>query len=173
MSLLIAPWLLLGVTGPVSAQCPALPLGGSQRTAPFACRFDPILTWLFTPGNVPKDAYRVWVTDAPVDQVVRAFKPGAPPPDTQGAWVLRRMDPLDAYGTAGPYDRAKLARLYVGVRPRVTHGPIVERGHTVASIMLVSPYPNASLSRLEAGTLIMEFRMPPGVAPQTTTGKSH
>jgi hypothetical protein len=70
------------------------------------------------------------------------------------------MDPLDAYGTAGPYDRAKVARLYVGVRPRVAHGPIVEQGRTVASITLISPYPNASLSELHSGTLIIEFRIP-------------
>jgi hypothetical protein len=70
------------------------------------------------------------------------------------------MDPLEAFGDAGPYNRAKVAELYVGLRARVARGPIIEGGRTIAAITLVSPYPNRSLSRLEPGTLIIEFRIP-------------
>jgi hypothetical protein len=160
MSCVIAILVTLPVARPALGQCPAVPAVNGQAVARFSCTLDPMLTRLFTPRSVSDNLYRVYVADAPVDQVARAFDLANPPSEAAGAWVLEPMDPLDAYGTAGPYDRAKVARLYVGVRPRVAHGPIVEQGRTVASITLISPYPNASLSELHSGTLIIEFRIP-------------
>lgn len=116
---------------------------------------------MFTPRTVPENTYRVYITDAGIDTVVAAFRVLAPSSNVEGAWVIRQMDPLDAYGQAGPYDRAKVARLYAGMRARVARGPIVEHGRTVVSITLVSPYPDGSLKHLRQGTLIIEFRIPP------------
>ncbi len=114
---------------------------------------------MFTPRSVPENTYRVYVTDSSIEKVLAAFRAVASSSNVAGAWVVQEMDPLDAYGDAGLYDRAKVARLYVGVRARVARGPMVEQGRTVASMTLVSPYPNTSLTGLERGTLIIDFRI--------------
>jgi hypothetical protein len=167
--LLLIVIVRLGVPGPAAAQCPPLETADRHGSHPaaspaFACRFDAALTRMFTPREVPRGTYRVYVTETGFENVAGAFKTMAPAPDARGAWTARAMDPLDAFGEAGLYDRAKVARLYVGLRARVAHGPIIEGGRTVASITLVSPYPDASLTRLESGTLIIEFRIPREIA---------
>ncbi len=153
--------LALGSSRVAQAQpsCPPLSDARSHRDPPFSCRFDATLTRLFTPPTVPAGTYRVYVTGASFHNVLAAFRAVAGSTDVQGAWVPRDMNALDAYGEAGPYDHAKLARLYAGSPARVTRGPVLESGQTVASITLVSPYPDASLTRLEAGTMIIEFRI--------------
>ncbi len=148
-----------------AAQCPPLPEAGSDTAArapapPFACRFDAALTRLFTPLDVPRDTYRVYVTDAPITHVATAFRDAAPASHAEGAWDIQQMDPLDAYGASGAYDRARVACVYLGVRARVARGPIVIDDKTVRSMTLVSPYPDPTLSRLNPGTLIIEFQIP-------------
>ncbi len=154
---LLVAVLSLSATAVAQPQCP--PLAASDNAAPFVCRFDAALTRLFTPARIPKDTYRVYVTDADIGRAAAAFQAMASPSNADGPWVVRQMDPLDAYGNAGPYNRAKVARLYVGIRARVARGPIVRSGRTDASITLVSPYPDPSLTRLERGTLIIELRI--------------
>jgi hypothetical protein len=180
--LLIVATIGLWLSGPRAAvaQCPPLesaaalsnpPEAGSGKAtspaaagshSPFECRFDAALTRMFTPRAAPQGTYRVYVTTVRIEQLLDAFRAVASSSAVEGAWAIQQMDPLDAYGEAGVYDRAKVARLYVGVRARVARGPIIEQGRTVASITLVSPYPDGSLTRLEPGTLIIEFRIPPG-----------
>ena len=65
------------------------------------------------------------------------------------------MDPLEAFGTAGAYDRSKVARLYTGGRVSVVRGPVERGGKVVAAVTLISPYPDPTLSRLEKGTLVI------------------
>ena len=72
----------------------------------------------------------------------------------QADWTIEATAPLDAFGAAGTYDRAKVARLYGGRWPRVARGWRRSEGQ-LESITLVSPYPNATLTRLEPGTLII------------------
>ena len=138
------------------SECPPLAYAGSHA---FSCRFDATLTRMFTPRAVPSGTYRVYVTDARIEQAVAGFRAVASSSHVEGAWVAHVMDPLDAYGDSGLYDRAKVARLYVGVRAQVARGPVVDHGRTVASITLVSPYPNVALTRLQPGTLIIEFKI--------------
>ncbi len=173
----VAGWVLLIAIGCLiapalaSAQCPPLEsasrLGSATAearalasSAP-ACRFDPILTRLFTPHFVPGNPYHVYVTTAAIEKLASMFAALSPAPPSSSAWQTRDMDPLEAFGEGGPYDPAKVGRLYVGRRARVVRGPIVENGQTVVTIMLVSPYPDPSLTRLEPGTMIVEFRVPP------------
>lgn len=160
----------------VAAQSPCPPIARANNPAEagsheaeakrdviaLSCGLDTALTRLFTPRTVPKDTYGVYVTDAGVDKVAAAFRAVASSSRVQGAWVMQEMDPLSAFGEAGIYDRAKVARLYLGIRARVARGPIIQQGRTVASITLVSPCPDASLTKLQRGTLIIEFRIPAG-----------
>src|SRR5919198_161536 len=50
--------------------------------------------------------------------------------------------------------RAALSRLYGGRRPRVARG-WRRRGDVFESVTLISPYPDASLSRLNPGTMVI------------------
>ena len=70
--------------------------------------------------------------------------------------ALDATEPLEAFGSAGRYDRAALARLYRATRPRVARG-WRRQGDRFESITLVSPYPDATLTRLNPGTLIIRF----------------
>ena len=156
----------LGAPGPAAAQCPPLEAGSRSRAPGAAsrgpaCRVDETLTRMFTPRAVPRGTYLVYVTEVGLDEMVGAFKALSPASNPRGAWTPGARDPLDAFGEAGPYDRSKVARLYVGLRARVARGPIVIDGRTVASITLISPYPDPSLTRLRPGTLIIEFRIAP------------
>jgi hypothetical protein len=107
--------------------------------------------------------YRVYAAGSRIEDVVGAFKSIARSDDVRGAWVIQETNPLSAFGEAGPYDRTKVARLYVAVPVRVARGPIIRDGRTIASITLVSPYPDPSLTRLERGTLIIQFDTPRSV----------
>lgn len=66
------------------------------------------------------------------------------------------LDPLDAFGAAGSYNRAALARLYAGKRVRVARG-WMEYADRFESITLLSPYPDATLTRLLPGTMIIRW----------------
>jgi hypothetical protein len=158
---LVALNLILGSSRSAVAQCPPLAVAAlpAVGAAPFPCRFDATLTRQFTPASAPKDTYRAYVTEAPLEQVLGAFKGVAQSESVQGAWTIEETDPLSAFGEAGLYDRGKVARLYGGKRARVARGPIVRNGRTIRSITLVSPYPAPSLTSLERGTLIIDYRI--------------
>jgi hypothetical protein len=51
-----------------------------------------------------------------------------------------------------------VAQLYVGRRLSVARGSVLEDGRVIASVTLISPYPDATLTRLERGTMIVVFR---------------
>jgi hypothetical protein len=115
-------------------------------------RDDEALTRLFTPVAAPPGIYRVSVTGAPIEQVAAAFArlPGADP----DAWKITSAGLTDAFGTEGPYDRARLARLINGGRIRAARGSVSPGGETVA-YTLVTPVPDRSLSTLAEGTMIL------------------
>ena len=99
--------------------------------------------------------YEVAVSDALIDQVAAAFArlPGADP----DAWKITSAGLTDAFGTEGPYDRARLARLINGGRIRMARGSVSLNGETVA-YTLVTPVPDPSLSTLGGGTMILTVR---------------
>jgi hypothetical protein len=119
----------------------------------------PLLARIFTPRHAPAGAYQVAVLPQGIAEATRAVRealnPSARPDAPAGAWVTRTEDALDAFGTAGTYDRSRMARLYSGHGPSVVRAPVVRDGVTVASVMLCSPYPDATLTRLEPGTLVI------------------
>jgi hypothetical protein len=71
-------------------------------------------------------------------------------------WLVQKVTPLDAFGMAGPYNRAALSRLYGGQLALVARGWIEESGQ-FESRTYISPYPDAALGRLLPGTLIIRF----------------
>jgi hypothetical protein len=77
-----------------------------------------------------------------------------------GAWRPRHELPQDAFGRSGDYNLWTLNRLYGAVQPRVARGPRIVEGRIAESWILVSPYPDTTLSRLEAGTLRIIVTIP-------------
>lgn len=111
-----------------------------NSTRPLVC--DPVLTTLFTPARPQLGRYEVCTTREPLTAVARP------------EWRIETVPPLDAFGAAGPYDRAALSRLYGGRRVSVARG-WTEEGNRFESFTLISPHPDAALSRLMAGTLVI------------------
>jgi hypothetical protein len=104
---------------------------------------DPRLAALFTPRHPQLGRYEVCVTAQPIET---AAGPSA---------TIETLDPLDAFGAHGDYDPSRLARLYAGTRTRVARTWQMD-GDRFESVTYISPYPDASLGRLESGT--MEIR---------------
>jgi hypothetical protein len=119
-------------------------------TTPLAC--DPLLTALFTPARPNMGHYQICTTAEPVEVLAaqRADGPHYGPSEL--------VEPLDAFGAAGTYDRAALARLYAGKRVRVARG-WVEYPDRFESVTLLSPYPDATLSRLLPGTMVVTWTL--------------
>jgi len=114
-------------------------------TAPFSC--DPALTALFTPSRPSVGRYEVCTTTDPLVDVAAAGPHYGP---------TELVEPPDAFGAAGPYDRAALARLYAGKRVRVARG-WMEYVDRFESVTLLSPYPDATLTRLLPGTMVIRW----------------
>jgi hypothetical protein len=131
----------------ILAIAPGMKARAPQSRAVPACRADPVLTRLFAPAHPQIGRYEVCATPRPLPLVA---------PD---GWTIDAVSPLDAFAgidRVGGLDRAALARLYGGRPAHVARGWIDERAH-FESVTLVSPYPDASLTTLEPGTLIVRF----------------
>ena len=136
-------WLCAGVkrAAVVAALLPpAIALGaqGSDQ------RCDAELAVLWTPRHPQLGRYEVCTTSRSLAEVA------------DPSWMVETVAPLDAFGGAGSFNKAAVARLYGGRRPTVAHGWLAENGRFV-SITLVSPYPDRALRALEPGTLIIRY----------------
>ena len=94
---------------------------------------DPLLAALFTPPRPELGRYEVCTTSAALESAAET-------------------------GAAGPYNRAALARLYGGTRVRVARR-WQQHGSQFISETLLSPYPDATLSRLNSGTMVIRFTL--------------
>ena len=108
---------------------------------------------LFTPARPQLGHYEVLATSDALPQALEGERKAEP--DATG-WTVEEAAPLDAFGSAGNYDRAALSRLFGGRQARVAHGMIQQNGRVVA-LTLISPYPEPDMSRLNPGTLIIRF----------------
>jgi hypothetical protein len=113
---------------------------------------DPALTALFTPARPSIGHYQICPTDQPLEAVAAQSVDGTHYSPTE------LLEPLDAFGAAGSYDRAALTRLYGGQRVRVAHG-WVEYADRFESVTLLSPYPDATLTRLLPGTMVITWTL--------------
>ena len=107
---------------------------------PLSC--DAALAALFTPARPQLGRYEVCTTPEPLTALARP------------EWLIETLPPLDAFGGAGAYDRAALSRLYGGRRVIVARGWI-EQGNRLDAFTLISPHPDATLTRLLPGTLVI------------------
>jgi hypothetical protein len=139
-------WLVLALALPAGAGRVVAARAGApfQSFSVATASCDPRFATLFTPAHPQLGRYEVCTSTRPLDALVR------------NGWPIEPTAPTDAFGAAGAYDRAALARLYGGRRPLVARGWIQGNG-TFESVTLVSPYPDPSLTHLEPGTLIIRF----------------
>jgi hypothetical protein len=138
--------LLAGLKGsPPGAAVATAILGAS------ACAYDATLTALFTPLHPRLGRYEVCTTPDALEKVAAEAEHPGP---------VEALDPVDAFGRAGPYEAIRLARLYRGIRPRVVRA-WVDRVGRFESVTLISPYPNGSLTQLLPGTLVIRYIIAP------------
>jgi hypothetical protein len=130
-------WAALSLS---TAQAQSGSPGLVKSGAPFSC--DPAFAMLFAPASPRLGSYEVCSTTEALTAIV--------PPE----WRVEATVPLDAFGTAGRYDRSALARLYGGRRPMVARGWI-QQGNQFESVTVISPHPDVTLSRLLPGTLVI------------------
>ncbi len=107
---------------------------------------DPMLTALFTPLHPQLGRYEVCTTQEPLNALTRAGD------------QIEALEALDAFGAAGSYDRAALARLYGGTRVRVARAWRESEGG-FESFTRLSPYPDRSLRHLMPGTMELRWRL--------------
>jgi hypothetical protein len=101
--------------------------------------------------------YAVCTTAEPLETVVtQGQSEGGPERPHYTFSEPEALNPLDAFGAGGLYNRSKLARLYRGARATVVRGWRQEGGR-FESITLISPFPDAALSRLTPGTMEIRF----------------
>jgi hypothetical protein len=112
---------------------------------------DPALAAVFTPPRPAMGRYEVCATADPLESVVAAS-------GSLGSHfgAIEALNALDAFGAAGPCDRAQLARLYGGARASVVRG-WRQDGDRFISMTLISPYPDATLTHLNGGTMEIRF----------------
>jgi hypothetical protein len=120
---------------------------------------DAALTRLFTPLSVPPGMYLVYRSSEAIETLTARLRALDPAP-AAGAWESTRPEAHGAFGQEGPYDRDRLARLFNGKRVTLVRGSLVHQRQHVA-YTLISPYPDATLSRIMEGTMVIEFRVPP------------
>ena len=112
------------------------------RPGPITC--DPVLAALFAPRAALVGRYEVCVDPRPLTEVAPR------------EWTVEALEAFDAFGTAGAYRRAALARLFGGQRARVARG-WTQRGDRFEAVTLISPHPNRTLTGLESGTLVIRW----------------
>ena len=115
---------------------------------------------IFAPPGPRADAYRAFSTTLDLDTVLKRLTADTTLLRPPGAWNPRTVLPADAFGHTGTYDRWALARLYGARGPRVARGPKAADGRVAEAWALISPYPDATLQRLEPGTLLIVLRVP-------------
>ena len=111
---------------------------------------DPALTLMFTPSRPQLGRYEVCTAAGSIEETMAA--------DTRGLHYgdIEALEALDAFGAGGPYDRARLARLYGGTRVRVARGWTETTGG-FESVTLLSPYPDPTLEHLQPGTMMISW----------------
>ena len=120
----------------------------------------PAYVELLTPAN-QRQAYLVSVTDRSLADVLAEITADPAAVPTPGAWEPRNESPVDAFGTAGAYNRWLALRLYGSQQPRVARGARMDRGRIVEAWTLISPYQSPDLGTLHLGTMRLILKIGP------------
>jgi hypothetical protein len=131
-----AAMLVLAVTATRAA--------GAQNPSRPVVFCDSTLTALFTPRHPRLGRFEVCTDRRPLAEAIPA------------GWTVETLDALDAFGAARSYNRAWLASLYGGVRARVARG-WTQTTEGFESLTFISPYPNAPMTSLEPGTMVIRW----------------
>jgi hypothetical protein len=149
LTLLFALAFLAAAAG--SPGVPSPPLHGFREDSRYV--------HLFTPPRLPPGTYRTWVSAEPLDTVLAAVRRDRSLGGAPGSFDPQPVQPREAFGQSGGYNRWKLALLYGGTRARVARGPRTENGQVTEAWTLISPYPDPELERLEQGTLLIVLHL--------------
>ena len=125
------------------------------------------LARIFTPLTAPAGAYTVTTTDSAIADLAVALKACDAAP-AEGGWQVTRLEAHDAVGQAGIYDRLRLAQLFGGTRVDVVRGSLARDGLR-DGYTLISPYPDASLTAVNPGTLVIVLHLARGAASAVRT----
>lgn len=112
---------------------------------------DERLARLFVPVAAPAGTYEVFRSPRRMADLVAELRALDPAP-VADAWKIAPLGPGDAFGSAGPYDAPKVARLYVGSAPLVARGSL-RTADGVVAYTLIAPWPDPDLSTLHPGTM--------------------
>ena len=153
MALLVLLWGLL------SPQMPCDPVDLGQPRAELAR--------IFTPLTAPPGTYTVTTTNRAIAELAAALK-GCDAAPAEGAWQATRTEAHEAFGQAGIYDRLRLAELFGAKRLAVVRGSLAHDGVRV-SYTLISPYPDASLTAVNPGTLVIVLHVGRGAVSAVRT----
>jgi hypothetical protein len=148
--------LLWGVLSP-PVPCEAVDLGQPRQE----------LARIFTPLTAPTGTYSVTTTSRAIADLAAALKACDTAP-AEGAWQVSHLEARDAFGQAGIYDRLRLAQLFGGTRLDVVRGSM-ERDAVRDGYTLISPYPDASLTAINPGTLVIVLHVARGTASAVPT----
>jgi hypothetical protein len=115
---------------------------------PHAADCDPALARLFVPARPRLGSYEVCATSDLLGLALSrdGFRTAEP----------QLLEVLDVLGTAGTFDRARVVQLYGGRRVAVRRGWRIADGR-FESMTEMSPYPDASLTALHEGSLIIRW----------------
>jgi hypothetical protein len=117
---------------------------GAQDSRQLLSGCDAAWRALFTPPHPVLGRYEACVDARPLSDLAGT------------GWTVETVNPLDAFGRAGIYDRSALARLYGGVLPTVARR-WSQTPDTFESVTLVFPSPDAALTRLLPATLVIRW----------------
>jgi hypothetical protein len=114
---------------------------------------------LLTPSSSPPGTFAVYRSALDLASLTARLSALDAHP-AAGAWEVQKTDVFDAFGSEGPYDKGRLARLFGGSSPRAARGSLLMPYGRVA-VALISPYPDLALtSLLRQGTLVIVTRLP-------------
>ena len=105
---------------------------------------DPALAARFTPRRPLLGRYEVCTDPRPLEDVAPA------------GWAVLALDPVDAFGAAGSYDRTALPAA-LRRRPRPRRPRLDGHGGSIRVADLHLTVPNAALTALEPGTLVIRW----------------
>jgi hypothetical protein len=148
----------------------------SLRTCGLPGRPEPSLLQLSAPPGPTRALFEMRSFEETVERVTRQIAE-AIRPCTVGTWSSETLSAADAVGPFGQVDPWKLTELFGARRVTVRRAPLSEGNRVTRSLTLISPYPDANLTHILPGTLLIAVALPssppsgserPAITPRVT-----